>query len=374
MREALESAFSQWSEDVDITGSGIDLAGFLSSAVRSIVSSGEAVIQLVTTERGELRLRLLNSEQLDAARTRELEDMTKIVAGVEFSPRGKIVAYHVYETQPDLFVSMQWAPIRIPAEDLLHVFEAVVPGQVRGVSWYAPVLTTILQIDQLQDALLARANTAALFGGFVSDPSNTSGLADGTRDPAQLSLEPGVLRILPPDCSITFPTMPDSGNAPDLLKHLLRSVAAGSGLPFELLTGDLSNTNYSSAKLGLESFKRRCIALRESLIVARLLRPVWKRFVTLEILSGRLQAPDFERDPTAYFAASFLFSSWASLDPLKDATADIALINAGVRSRIEVISSRGRDPDDVNAEIQSDSFVPRQQPAVSGNQGAPENA
>ena len=303
---------------------------------------------------------MLSPEQLDPALTRETENLQRIIAGVEFNWSGRRVAYHVYPRAADqIIATMQWAPVRLLAEDVLHVFEQKVPGGVRGSSWLAPVLQTILQIDQLQDALLARANTAALFAGFVTDPSRTSGFGDGTRDPQQLSLEPGVLRILPPDATITFPQVPDAVGTPELLKHMLRVVAAGTGLPYELLTGDLSSTNYSSAKLGLEAFKRRCKGIRETLLVARMLRPIWQRWVTLEVLSGRLHAPGFMQDPSPYFAASFLFPEWAALDPLKEATADVTLLNAGIRSRSEIIAARGRDIDDVDAEIARDTFTPR---------------
>ena len=55
------------------------------------------------------------------------------------------------------------------------------------------------------------------------------------------------------------------------------------------------------------------------------------------------------QDPSPYFAASFLFPEWAALDPLKEATADVTLLNAGIRSRSEIIAARGRDIDDVDA-------------------------
>jgi lambda family phage portal protein len=374
MREALEDAWNSWSESgVDQEGLH-DLPGLLVASVRSLVASGETLGQLVTTPRGELRVRLLSPEQLDPALTREVENLQRIIAGVEFDAAGRRVGYHVFPRQADQIVaSLQWAPIRLPAEDVLHLFEPKVPGQVRGSSWLAPVLTTILQIDQLQDALLARANTAALFGGFVTDPSGTSGLGDGVRDPQQLSLEPGILRVLPADATITFPNVPDAVGTPNLLKHMLRQVASGTGLPYELLTGDLSSTNYSSAKLGLEAFKRRCKAIRETLLVARLLRPIWQRWVTLEVLSGRLYAPDFESDPSPFFAVTFLFPEWASLDPYREAQADTTLLNAGIRSRAEIIASRGRDIADVNAELAADVFVPRaspSNPALLGGQNA----
>jgi lambda family phage portal protein len=363
VRCALENAFREWSKAVDTEGLH-DLAGFLVTHVRSMVASGEGLTQMVMTARGgELRLSLLSPEQLDAALTREIEGLARIIAGVEFSLAGRRTAYHVFPKQADLIVSTRaWAPLRIPAEDILHCFEVRTPGQVRGQSWLSPVLTTILQIDALQDSLLARANTGALFGGWVTDPSGGSGLGSGSRDPQELSLEPGVLRLLPPDASIVFPQVPDVEGSGELLKALLRQVAAGAGgLSYELLTGDMSEATYSSTKVSIEAFKRRVKTIRKTLLIARLLRPIWARWVTLEILSGRMYAADFERDPSPYFAVDFLFDDFASLDPYREAQADVALINAGVRSRRETIASRGRDPDDVDAEIAADTFVPRMQ-------------
>jgi capsid protein len=166
-------------------------------------------------------------------------------------------------------------------------------------------------------------------------------------------LEPGIIADIG-ESTITFPELPTAEGAPEFLKHMLRQIASGCGVPFELLTGNLEAVNYSSAKVGIENFKRRCRAIRASLLVAQFLRPVWERFVTLEILSGRLNAPDFEMASEDYLDASFLFPEWASLDPFKEAKADLLLLQAGVRSRSEIVSARGRDPDELNAEIAAD--------------------
>jgi len=132
---------------------------------------------------------------------------------------------------------------------------------------------------------------------------------------------------------------------------LQRSIAAGLGIPFELLSGDLSNTNYSSAKLGLETFRRRVDALRRTVLEPKLLDPVWKRFHTLEYLAGRLDIPGYLDDPDAALDVRWLWPQWASLDPSKDADAAVALVNAGIMSRVEAIAQRGRDPEEVLAEI-----------------------
>jgi lambda family phage portal protein len=335
IRTALEESWATFYERADAEGVH-DLLGMLNTITRSLVIAGEGLVLLTTTRRGELRLRLLSPEQLDPAMTREAQDMTRIISGVEFSADGQRVAYHIFPQHPDLGAPMTWAPVRIPAVDVLHLFDSRTPGQVRGTSWLAPVLTRLQELDRLEDALLARANTAALFGGFVQDVDGSgSALADASQgDPRELTgMEPGAMRYLPPGASITFPDVPDTGNTDALMRHLLRSIASGVSLPYELLAGDLSQVNYSSAKLGLEAFKRRVTALRSSLLDARLLRPIWRRHVTLEVLSGRIFAPDFERDAEPYFSVTFQWPGFAALDPLKEAQADIALLQSGLRSR-----------------------------------------
>jgi lambda family phage portal protein len=229
-------------------------------------------------------------------------------------------------------------------------------------------MTALHEYQALLDALRARAKTSALFGAFVTDTTGT-GFADATgRGPDRdLSLEPGVVRVLDPGQSITFPNMPDMADAPALVRQMQRDICAGVGIPFELACGDLSTVNYSSAKLGLEAYKRKVKAFRASLLIPRVLEPIWRRWVLLEILSGRLYVRDFERDPQTYFDVSFLFSEWASLDPLKDAQADQITLATGLRSRAEIISARGRDIADVDAEIAADTFRSTPLPSTQGN-------
>jgi capsid protein len=59
---------------------------------------------------------------------------------------------------------------------------------------------------------------------------------------------------------------------------------------------------------------------------------------------------------------------------LKEATADVALLNAGIRSRAEIIAARGRDISDVDGEIQQDTFTPRATPALSSQGVLPNDA
>ena len=354
-RRALELAWGKFYARVDVDG--FDLCGFLNRVVRSLVIAGEALVIMTTTQRGELLLRLLSNEQLDRGKNIESSG-GRIDAGVERNADGEIVAYWIFVEQPEAMPSLLRPSVRVAAEDVLFLYDAKWPGQTRGVSWLTPVLTLLQQLDRLIDALVERMNTAALFSGFISDPEGGAAGFDTTGNGIEEGIIPGALRNIG-TATITFPTVPGVENSTELIRHVLRQIGSGTGIPYELLAGDLSQVNYSSAKAAFSQFFRRCRAIRASMLGARLLDRIWQRWATLEVLSGRLAAPDFEQSADDYFAVSWGWPEWELLDALKEASADVTLLNAGIKSRQEIIESRGRDFEDTNSELLADNFIPK---------------
>src|SRR5690606_39562057 len=98
-----------------------DFPGLTAGAVRDMVVSGEAFIQLVTTDEG-LRLRRIAPEQVDIAQTGELSSGGRIIAGVEFDAEGRRVAYWVRPVDPTAIVEGYAPPVRITAADMVHLF------------------------------------------------------------------------------------------------------------------------------------------------------------------------------------------------------------------------------------------------------------
>ncbi|MFW5881292.1 MAG: phage portal protein, partial [Roseicyclus sp.] len=249
--------------------------------------------------------------------------------------------------------------VRVPAQDMIHVLDRAFPGQVRGLSWLAPVALKLRDRDEASDALLMQLKVAAALTGFVTDPDGTGGGFPGQRsgEKLDLTLAPGALRVLPSGAGIEFtPVTPALAQAVDFLRSMDREIAAGAGLTYEQLTGDLSEANYSSARVGLLEFRRRAEMLQRSLIEAQLLRPLWARWISTQALAGSIPA-----DPeslAAYGAVRFVAPGWAWVDPLKEAQGEIAAIGAGLKSRAEVVAARGRDLDELDAELEADSFRP----------------
>ena len=120
---------------------------------------------------------------------KETGDGNIVVAGVEFDPLGRIAAYHL-RANPDLgYVATQ--ATRVVAADVVHLFEKRWPGQVRGLSWLAPVASRIVELDALEDAGLVKAKTSALLCGFIKSLDGTGTVAADMQ--ALQPMEPGAM-------------------------------------------------------------------------------------------------------------------------------------------------------------------------------------
>lgn len=355
----LQRAWNTFYQDSGIEG-GMALGGYLSRVARGFYVDGESFTQLVVDPvTMRLKLRLLTAEQVDSSKTVPSLGMTgdlpMIVAGVEYDADGRIVAYWVFKTPPDAPWASVEPAVRILALDICHVFEPRFPGVPRGMSPLTAVAPPAMELDNCIDAAVVKLRTTCLVGMVVRDPNGEMAFSE-TTDPASLYLEPGATLRLPPGADVSFPPTSEMNTVPEVLSHIERLVCAGAGVPAFMATGDFGAINFSAGKLGLATFQRRVKAIQQNHIVAQLLTPIWDRLVLLEVLSGRLRAPDFEAHPERY-TAQFLFPGWPAIDELKAAKANTLNIAAKVKSRAEIISEGGRDPADVDAEIENDPFA-----------------
>ena len=238
---------------------------------------------------------------------------------------------------------------QVPAEDMIHIFQPEAAGQVRGVSKLAPVLLRLHEYDQLIDAQLVRQKIGAMLCGFVVD-TDGSLMQDQGATPGEASLEPGTLQRLRPGESISFSNAADdrSGRLRFSKNRSHPRNRGRAGHP-ELLDGDMAEVNFSSARVALISFRRR-LEQWQGLFVHQALRPIYRRWLTLEILSGQIDAPLNEATLRHKWIAPK--SQW--LDPLKDVQGEALAIGAGLTSRREAVAARGLNVGGLDAEIAAD--------------------
>jgi len=357
-RAALQRLFLDWTDYADLSGL-TDFYGLQAQVCRASYVDGECFVWMRPIGKGRvpLGLTLVSADQVDASLTRELTGGGRIVAGIEFDANGARVAYHVFKQAPGEAFATSLETVRIPAADMLHVFIPETIGQVRGISRLVSILLRLKEIDGYEDAQLVRQKVSALFAGFITDTDGTVAGLDGQKIGGILDtgLEPGVLKVLPQGADIKFSEPAEVGDVVQFLQLQLRAVAAGMGVTYEQLTGDLTGVNYSSIRSGLLEFRRRIEQIQHAVIVYQMCRPIWQRFVTLAVLSGAMPAPDFEAKRSTYLSAKWITPGWPWIDPESDVKADATAVQAGFKSRSEVIAARGYNAEDVDSEIASDN-------------------
>lgn len=347
-RAEIDAFFNTAATSIDVEGR-TDLRGLTSEIVRAEIVDGEAFAVIEETESG-VRLRLIPAEFVDESDTRELANGGYIVAGIEFNAEGVRRAYHIRQNRPTEIFTTSHATIRVPAENVLHIFRPLGPGQVRGVSQLAPILLTANEFDQLHDALLVGTKVAAMHAGFIVD-QNTIGSAmpeaNGLED---VSLEPGVIRVLPAGTDIRFNSPDQAKDGIAFARLTLGQIAAGLGVPQHLLDGDLSNANYSSLRAGLLPFRAKVEQFVYHSLIPQFLDPVFRRVITREYLSGSLDVADLSHA----LKAEWLPPRPMQVDPAKDAAAMRELIDQGLMSRRQAVASLGWNIAELDTEIAAD--------------------
>jgi len=367
LRDRVQRLWLAWTDEADADGL-TDFYGLQAMVAREMFVAGECFVRL-RPRRAEdgllvpIQLQLLQSEMLPFDKTEAAANGNRIRCGIEFDAIGRRVAYHFRRRHPgDSTDQGMITPetVRIPAEDVLHIYRPIDAGQIRGLPHVAPAMVRLFLLDQYDDAELDRKKTAAMFAGFITKTApeeQLMGEIEATDDSgATVSLEPGTLQVLLPGEDVKFSSPADVGGGYEAFQYrTLLSVSASLGLPYHLVTGDVRQANYSSLRAELVEFRRRVEQLQHGVIAHQLCRPVWARWLETAVLSGALELPDFARSPARYRPVNWIPPRWDWVDPLKDIQAQVLAMEAGIISRRKVVEATGYDVEEIDRENAADA-------------------
>lgn len=228
-----------------------DFSGLQKLVMRTVIESGEVLVRrrFRRPEDGlpiPLQLQVLDPDYIDTLkheilRNRDGTSYGRIIHGVEFNALGRRVAYWLFREHPGSDTSTADASVRIPSDGIQHVYYKERPGQVRGPSWFAPVVLRFKDHDEFEDATLMKQKIAACLAVIVSDLDGAAtplGTADTSQSPQIDSLEPGWIGHVPQGTTVETIAPPSVRDYADYTKASLRTIAAGLGVTYEDLTGD----------------------------------------------------------------------------------------------------------------------------------------
>lgn len=392
VRKLLLGLWDDWSTESD-ADNRMDIYGQQALGARAMFGDGEGLFRLRARLPQDnltvpLQVQALEADHLPVERNEVLSNGNEIINGIEFDQVGRRVAYWLWNRHPGdgrFQPSVGLVQRRIPADQVIHLYQVDRAGQVRGVTVLATVLLRLKTVDSMDDATLVRQEIANLFAGFVTKQSSDNGMpvADAFGHPASLdrdgytpiaTLEPGVLQELDPGDKVEWSDPPDAGdNYADFMRQQLMAAAASVGLPYELLTGDLRGVSDRALRVIINEFRRAIEQMLWSTFIHQWCRPIWAAFIDAAVLAGELPATDYQRNRRLYRRVQWVPHGWDYIHPVQDVTSRGLEVQYGFRSRSSVVLAGGHLPDSVDlqraADIEREKSLglPSSVPSVAGS-------
>jgi len=296
-----------------------------------------------------LRLMVIEGERLDWTMTRS-QNGNRAVQGVEIDGEGRPVAYHILrDTWEGAMLPMGMGTTRIPADEIIHLFRRRRPGQVRDVSWLAPILWSLRDLTEYDTTLIRKAYVEACLavvvtGGETDTLSDTSGgLLQDSAGRTVEAIEPQMILYRSGPGEVTTVSPSGGGSHLGFAKRTLEAASVGTGLTYDQVSGDLSGANYSSLRAGKIEFRRHLEQVQYTLLVPVMCSRIAQWFFQRGAETGLFDGP--------MPLARHIPPSPEMVDPGKDGAALLMLVRAGFLSPQEVAGMLGSDFDQVMSDI-----------------------
>jgi len=403
--EFQEEVEEKWDLDVESPDNWIDAqrTNNFTSMVRLAVGvhlSGGEVLAAVEWLRKDRPFRTA-IQMLDTARLSDpldrvisIQERENIRGGIRFDAQGAPQSYFIRTAHPsDIFYastglpSWKEVPIRKPwgRQQIIHIHEQIQPDQSRGVSELAAALREMKFVKRFRDVQLQRAVMQSLYAaaitselpsaevfarmggsaletpegmqnvvtnyatGYLSAVAAYTGGAksprlDGVRIP---HFFPGTkLEMLSPSSG--------QGIGQDFEVSLLRYIAAATGVSYEQLSRDYTNTNYSSARAAMtETWK--FMQSRKKLVADRFASAVFRLWLEEQISRGEIQSFPrskmamlysggyLNRNFNALARCDWVGASRGQIDEYKETQAAVLRINNGLSTAEDELARLGKD-------------------------------
>jgi lambda family phage portal protein len=339
----------EWEENCDIEGV-MDYGGLQGLMLRSMVEGGDAVLRMLPIKMDDagrtvpFRILGLEGDQIDTTRDsvyglKNADSSVRL--GIKLGDWGARQGIYLHRRHPgEAGAGNIEASTLVDWSDLCHLYRPLRLGQIRGVSHFAPVLLSGQEIQDLMEAAIVQQRTQASFAGFIKrNPGVANPLLTNKDEKSGeriTSIKPGQIQDIG-EAEIVFSNPTSQSVFAEAYKAGLHAMAAGAGITYDQLTGDLSQANYSSLRAGKIEFRRLVEQLQWHCVVPRMCRPVDRKFEEYAIMSGRL------RNIRGGYRVNHIMPAIEPINPKDDLDADIAAVRAGRMSPQEFISGWGRD-------------------------------
>lgn len=346
--------FDAWAGSPDCSvDRRLNFYGIQELSYRSQLESGDNFILTPRISRigkaVQLALQVIEADRVcNPNRTLNTETL---VDGIELSAEtGEAIAVHIAKKHPgDGAGNNSWERRTVRGDsagrlNVIHLFDMLRPGQVRGVPWIAPIIEQLKQLGRWTDAELNAAVVSGMFSVFIKmDPDAFHDLFDEDAQGAivdkagQWSGEmesAKAVNLLPgEEIQTSSPGRPNPAFDPFWMA-MVRQIGMALEMPIEVLTMHFQSS-YSASRAALLMAWKAFRKNRDRL-ATYFCQPVFELWLADEIAAGRIRAPGF-------FASDLVRAAWCgavwtgdgpgSIDPGKEVDAAGKRIELGISTK-----------------------------------------
>lgn len=287
------------------------------------------------------------------------DEKANVRQGIQRSKWGEPLKYYFYDRHPGDGFNIAATVREVNASSISHLKLTSRFRQSRGISLFAPVFTRLYDVKDYEESeRIAARLTAAIGLAFVDSgdgggtPFDNNEDSEGTR--YHDGFQPGmVFDDLPPGVKpeIIESKRPSSLAMP-FRNGMLKAVAAGMGASYSSIAKDYSGTFSSQRQELVESYQSYKI-IREA-FVSMFVLPIYERFVDICLSQGLVKVNN-RVDVRTLKDVHFSGSQMPWIDPLKEAKANIEMVDAKLKPRSQVWREMGLNPGQVMQQLEKES-------------------
>jgi lambda family phage portal protein len=243
---------------------------------------------------------------------------------------------------------------------VIHLFDKERSGQSRGKSVFTAVMRDFRIAGEYMGAELHAAVINAMIAAFLEtdlDPQSVGELFGNDPDGKywkevsekwnRKKMDSGIIQTLPLGTKLSGydPNRPNTA-FDGFMESVLRQLAAGLNMPYELLLKDFSKTNYSSARASLlEAW--RYFNSRRRWLKEQWLDPIYETWMEEAVNGQRIEADNYYDQRFAYGCCRWVFSGRGFVDPVKEPKGSEIKMSIGLSTQQDECAEQGKDYQDV---------------------------
>jgi len=375
----IEDAWNKWGKKEFCTVTGkLSWVDVQKMVIQAVARDGEILIRKIKNFDNPFRfsLQLLDADLMDEEYNEDkLPNGNRVRMGVEVDNWDRPAAYWLFQRSPYDYpygsTAVVGNRIRIPVEELTHLFVQERPTQTRGYPWATSVMIRMAWLKGYEEAELISSRESASKGGFIKSQKSTEPLIyDGKDSAGNLieRVEPGTAYInLPPGTEFQpYDPQHPTGNFVAFSKEILRGISSGMNLNYHMIANDLETTNYNSIRAG-QNVDRDYYRELQVWTVEHLCEDIFPDWLGMGLLSGAVNLPAQKLDKLN--CPKWVPRGFTYIDPQREVVAELTALQAGFTTRSKIVAEQGLDYEELLIELKHEKelevqngieFVPQQ--------------